>query len=136
MLVGISEELMFIGIVLIGFLSKNGKVLSIIFSALLFASLHFVNVFGGLTFGSMAFQAGSAFVYGILAGCMRVRIKNIAPFMLFNFLWDMMLMSNEFVKSAVSIFTLGISGLELVLAIILIISVALEEIKNRKEKTA
>lgn len=130
LLVGVSEELMFRGIVLSAFLEKENTVKAIIVSALLFALLHSVNILGGLPVKEMLIQLFSAFIYGVMTGCFRIRVKNIFPFMIYHFLWDMMLITSSFVDPAIGMFTLLVSILELVLAIILLISVAKENKKR------
>lgn len=130
LLVGVSEELMFRGIVLSAFLEKENTVKAIIGSALLFALLHSVNILGGLPVKEMLTQLFSSFVYGVMTGCFRIRIKNIFPFMIYHFLWDMMLITSSFVDPSIVIFTFLISFLELAFAIILLISIARE---NKKQ---
>ncbi len=130
LLVGVSEELMFRGIVLSSFIEKESTVKAIIVSALLFALLHSVNILGGLPIKEMLTQLFSSFIYGIMTGCFRIRIKNIFPFMIYHFLWDMMLITSRFVNSSIVIFIFLISVLELTFAIILLISIALE---NKKQ---
>ncbi len=51
MLVGISEELMFIGIVLRVFLEKRSELVAVFVSSALFSLLHSVNILGGSTTG-------------------------------------------------------------------------------------
>ena len=122
-LVGVSEELMFRGIVFSGIEEKNGTLNALIYSSLLFSLLHAVNVFGGLPFKSMIIQMILTFVYGILAGGIRVKSNNIFPFMIFHFLWDMMVFTNPIVKSHIDVLSAGMIILECILAVILFVSI-------------
>lgn len=92
-LVGFSEELVFRGVVLKGFLEKHGVFFSMFMSAVLFSLLHSVNVFGGMPFIVMLVQLFLTFMMGLAFAALAIKLNNITPLILFHFLWDMLLFS-------------------------------------------
>lgn len=87
LLVGISEELVYRGIVFTSFIKEN-KVKAVLISSLAFSLLHSVNVLGGLTLSSMLSQMLMTFIAGLFFAFVRMKINNIIPLMLFHWLWD------------------------------------------------
>ena len=116
LLVGISEELMFRGVVLSGFLEKHGKMQSVLYSALLFSLLHSVNMLGGLSSEKVCIQLLMTFVYGILTGCFRIKTGNIFPFMIFHFVWDLMTVSKPLADPDIDLFIMMLFIVETVMA--------------------
>ena len=96
--IAISEESIYRGIVLQGFLENNSKTKAIIFSAILFALLHVVNVFAGFEVSSIGVQLLNTFVHGIAIGCLMVLTRNLIPFIVFHFIWDLVMLSSSFVE--------------------------------------
>lgn len=121
-LVGVSEELMFRGIVFSGF-EKDGNLKALVVSSALFSILHCVNIVAGLPFKAMLIQMIFAFIYGILAGGVRIQSENILPFMILHFLWDMIVVSDVFIRSAVELPGFIVTCLQLILAVIIFVSV-------------
>ena len=121
-LVATSEEIMYRGIVVTGLLKHNSKVKAIIYSAILFSLLHTVNILGGVSISSMLIQLVNTFVLGIVLACFRVENKNIAPLIVYHFIWDMVLISPIFVKKYIGIIA-AIVGLSIVLSIMLPIKI-------------
>lgn len=86
--VGISEELMFRGILLNSFVQKFSYVKSIIIVSLLFGLVHISNGFITGDFGGATTQAFMATFSGILFLAMRIKSINIIPAMILHWLWD------------------------------------------------
>lgn len=93
LLVGFSEEVMFRGIVLNTLIEKRSTLFSIIFSSILFSSLHIVNIFGGLDLIGVPLQLLSTFLFGLIFSCLSLLIKNIIPLILYHFIWDFIIVS-------------------------------------------
>lgn len=72
----------------------------------------------------MLAQMLSAFVYGIVAAGIRIKCHNIAPFMVFHLLWDMMLISSLFVHALIDSPGVLVASLEVVLAIIILVRIS------------
>lgn len=87
-LVGISEELMFRGFMLYGALTKFKIWTAIIFTTLIFGSVHFLNGFTTGDFKEAAIQAVTAAMAGIWFTAIRFRTKSIIPGMVIHGLWD------------------------------------------------
>lgn len=132
-LVGVSEEVMFRGIVLHSFLKITTKAKAVMISAILFSLLHSVNVLGGLDFGSMLLQLFSTFVFGIVFACICVKIKNIIPLIIYHALWDFVLIGSATTGSDIGLLTsIGVI-MNIVLAIIYFNKIKKES--SRYEKT-
>lgn len=86
--VGISEELMFRGILLNSFVQKYSYLQSILMVSLLFGSVHVLNGFVTGDFASSTLQAFMATFSGILFLAMRIKSINIIPAMIVHWLWD------------------------------------------------
>lgn len=87
-LVGISEELMFRGIILHGALSHLRIWTAILFTTVLFGSVHILNGFTTGNFRAAAIQATTAAMTGLCFLAIRLRTKSIFPAMLIHALWD------------------------------------------------
>jgi len=90
MLVGISEELMFRGIIFRGVLSQAGyRIWSAIWiTAILFGVVHVLNGFITGNFITALAQALMAIMSGIWFHAIRIRTRSIYPAMLIHGLWD------------------------------------------------
>lgn len=87
-LVGISEELMFRGIVLYAALSRFRFWTAIFFTNILFGSVHVLNGFMTGDFASSTVQAITAGMAGFWFTAVRLRTKSIFPGMIIHGLWD------------------------------------------------
>jgi uncharacterized protein len=87
-LVGISEELMFRGIVFYGALTQFRVWTAIIFTTVLFGAVHVLNGFSTGDFTSSSIQAVTAGMSGLWFMAIRLRTKSIFPGMLIHGLWD------------------------------------------------
>ena len=87
-LVGLSEELMFRGILFQGLLSRFSIWPAIWITSVLFGAVHVLNVFitGELT--SAMIQAVAAFMSGVGFMAIRIRTASLYPAILFHALWD------------------------------------------------
>lgn len=86
--VGISEELMFRGILLNSFIQKYSYLKSIIIVSLLFGTVHIANGFVTGDFFAASKQAFIATFSGILFIAMRIKSINIIPAIIIHWLWD------------------------------------------------
>ena len=91
LLVGISEELVYRGVVLRGFL-KNGSVwVAMLVSAIAFSLLHSVNYFGGVNGAGVVSQLKFTFLFGLFFAPIAIRLGAIWPLMVLHWLWDFLL---------------------------------------------
>ncbi|WP_428540766.1 lysostaphin resistance A-like protein [Profundibacter sp.] len=91
LLVGISEELVYRGVVLRGFL-KNGSVwVAMLVSAVTFSLLHSVNYFGGVNGAGVVAQLKFTFLVGLVYAPIAIRLGAIWPLMVLHWLWDFLL---------------------------------------------
>jgi hypothetical protein len=88
LLVGISEELMFRGILFKGLRSRLGIWPSIWLTSLLFGAIHLLNALWIGSFALALLQACTAFCTGMLLMAIRLRTKSLDPAILFHALWD------------------------------------------------
>ena len=88
-LVGFSEELVFRGIVLKGALPVLGTGRAILLSAVLFASLHSVNVLAFLPLPNMLAQLVLTFIFSLVIACFALRVNSLVPVITYHALWDM-----------------------------------------------
>jgi len=87
-LVGVSEELMFRGIMLRGGLSRLTLWQSIWLSCALFGLIHALNVFlTGQAAGAFV-QALAAFLSGLFYTAVRIRTRSLYPMIIIHTLWD------------------------------------------------
>lgn len=93
--VGISEEVMFRGILLSSLTQRLSFWKSAIIMSLAFGLIHVLNVFvtGELT--QALLQAGMATLTGLLFLGIRVRINSIVPAIIIHWLWDFMVFVNS-----------------------------------------
>ncbi len=94
LLVGVSEELMYRGIVFSAFL-QDSKVKAVLVSAVIFSLLHAVNVFGGVSFGGMWLQLFMTLIAGLFFAFIRLKIDNIVPLMIYHWIWDFSLIGGQ-----------------------------------------
>lgn len=87
-LVGISEELMFRGILFRGALEKMTVTKALILSTILFGLVHVFNVFITGLFLDSAIQAMAAFMSGIFYVAVRIRTRSLYPMIIVHALWD------------------------------------------------
>lgn len=88
MLVGLSEELMFRGILLRGLHRTLGIWPAIIGSTLLFAAIHLLNVFLTGDFSAAMVQAAAAFLSGLFLVAVRLRTGSLWTGLVLHGLWD------------------------------------------------
>lgn len=95
LLVGISEELVYRGVVLRGFL-KNGNVwVAMLVSAVAFSLLHSVNYFGGVSADGVVSQLKFTFIFGLFFAPLAIRLGALWPLILFHWLWDFVLIGGQ-----------------------------------------
>ena len=88
LLVGISEELMFRGILLHGARSRYRFWTAILIVTVLFGLIHALNGFITGDFGAALFQSVTAFSSGFMFMGLRLRQNSLFPVMLIHGLWD------------------------------------------------
>ncbi len=99
LLVGVSEELVFRGILLPVFAERRGKITAVLASSVMFGLLHSVNILGGLSVEFMLVQLVSASVSGVFFACVALEIKNIIPLMIHHWLWDAVIISGAYLEA-------------------------------------
>ncbi|MFN8342204.1 MAG: type II CAAX endopeptidase family protein [Cyclobacteriaceae bacterium] len=120
LLVGISEELMFRGIILRGLMGNTSPRWAVLISALAFSSLHAVNIFAGLTVTATISQLAMTFVFGLYAATVSLKIRNLWPLIIFHWLWDFMTFSYPLLSQSVELWTLLYVPAELLIGLILL----------------
>ena len=124
--IAVSEELVYRGILLNGFMKNNTKVKSIVYSAIFFSLLHAVNAFAGFSISSVLIQLLNTFIHGLAMGCLMVKTKNLFPFIIFHFIWDFVMLSSSFAKeNAIVILIVLIS--DIIISFILLINMSKEK---------
>ncbi len=99
-MVGVSEELMFRGIVVLhGALKDTSVIKSVIISAIVFSLLHSINVLGGNSLQEMIMQLGFTFVMGMFLGLIILKVNSLIPLIIFHWLWDFSLISSNIINS-------------------------------------
>lgn len=94
MLVGITEELMFRGILLQTLLKKYSIQKSILLASIAFSLFHGINIIGGVSFNAMLAQLTITFVAGFYLTNVAYRMKSILPLIIWHGLWDFMSFSS------------------------------------------
>jgi membrane protease YdiL (CAAX protease family) len=123
LLVGMGEEIMYRGIVLHAFLTTNRVRWAMLVSAIAFALLHAVNVFGGVPLVAVPMQLIMTFLWGFLTAPLMLKINNIVPLILFHWLWDFVVFVSPLINEQTHV-SVGIIGLfhvpiEIIVGIIL-----------------
>ncbi len=88
LLVGLGEEIMYRGIVLHAFLTTGRVRWAMLVSAIAFALLHSVNVFGGLPLLAVPIQLLNTFQFGFFFAPLMLKLNSILPLIIFHWLWD------------------------------------------------
>ena len=88
LLLGFVEEGIFRGVLFYGLSKKFTPLFTVIFSAVIFAIFHFVNLFEGASFNTTFFQAIHAGAMGFLYASLRLRLGALWPLMLLHGFWD------------------------------------------------
>lgn len=132
-LVGFSEEMIYRGIALPALLETNSKVKAILLSSLLFASLHAVNVLGGMPVYAMVVQLVSTFLVGITFTCIALELKTIAPLIIFHGLWDFFAIASGYVGVTDHTMTTIQVAFEAVFGIVLLIVIKKSQPKKGKK---
>jgi membrane protease YdiL (CAAX protease family) len=87
-LVGLSEELVYRGVILKTLLKNTSTLKAIVYSSILFSLLHSVNIIGGATVMSVVFQLVMTFVMGFYFAGLAIKLNNLTLLIIFHFLWD------------------------------------------------
>lgn len=101
-LIGISEEGLFRGILLGGLLKRMHPIQAILCSACMFAAFHLLNVLGGLSINEVFSQLLSTFFMGLFLGAVYVYTRNIYLPIVFHLLWDYVFLADGLNKSVYS----------------------------------
>lgn len=125
--VGISEELVYRGIIFTNIAKEKGVFKGILISALFFSILHSINIIGGISISSMFIQLVNTFIAGIFFASVYNYTKNIMLLIIMHAFWDYVLFTDiikifPFIGDAYIIFSI----LEIIVAFTLLI-------KYRKE---
>ncbi|MBN9645129.1 CPBP family intramembrane glutamic endopeptidase [Corynebacterium mendelii] len=98
-LVGVSEEIIFRGIMLPAYLETAGRIRAIIISSAFFSVFHVVNILGGLPVESVLVQMTTVFVGGITYAVIALELGAIWPLMLYHFVWDFTLLTGFYTNA-------------------------------------
>lgn len=90
-LVGVSEEVMFRGIILRGLLARMGPGRAILLSSAAFSAMHSINLAAGLSPVAVASQMMFTFAFGLAFAGLAFRINSLVPLIVLHALWDMLL---------------------------------------------
>lgn len=96
LLVGISEELMYRGILFYGASSSFGIWRAVWITAVLFGLVHALNGFITGNFMAAVVQAFFAGMFGVWTVALRVRLDTIVPVIIIHWLWDCLLFLTGF----------------------------------------
>jgi membrane protease YdiL (CAAX protease family) len=88
LMVGISEELMFRGVLFHGASSSFGIWRAVWITAIVFGSVHTLNSLITGDFNASVFQALFAGMFGVWAVALRVRLDTVIPLIIIHWLWD------------------------------------------------
>ena len=91
LLIGLSEEAMFRGILFFGASTRFGVRGSIWLTAGLFGLAHAFNGLGTGSFSLLTLQSCAAFLSGVWLGAIRLRVGNLIPVILLHAFWDLSL---------------------------------------------
>lgn len=89
LLIGLSEEAVFRGLLFFGASTRFGVRYSIWLTAGLFGLAHAFNGLGTANFSLPALQACAAFLSGVWLGAIRLRVGNLIPLILLHAFWDL-----------------------------------------------
>lgn len=123
LLVGISEEVMFRGILLHSFVNKGKLYTGLIVSSVLFSLLHSVNVLGAMPVEEMVTQLVSSLLLGLFFAPLAIKLKSLMPLIIFHWLWDCILISSTVIPINISIIPVFAMMFNIVLGLMLWISV-------------
>lgn len=119
LLVGISEELMFRGIILQALLKSGSAQRAVLISALAFSSLHAINIIAHHSWLMMAGQLAMTFIFGLFSAAVTIRLRNLLPMIVFHWLWDFQAFVPTVMPVPPLLYISGTIVLELVMGIVL-----------------
>jgi membrane protease YdiL (CAAX protease family) len=90
--VGLSEELMFRGVLLSGFLDRYTVRQAVFATSAIFGLVHALNAFTTGDVPDALWQSGGAFLQGVGYAAIRLRIRSVWPMAVVHGLWDFALM--------------------------------------------
>ncbi|WP_106745119.1 CPBP family intramembrane glutamic endopeptidase [Yoonia maritima] len=94
-LVGLTEEIMFRGILLRGALARLPVFQAMLLSALLFSLMHCVNVFTGQPALATLQHTAFAFLVGVFLAPIALKLGNLWPLIMWHTAWDFMIYSSQ-----------------------------------------
>lgn len=97
LLVGLTEEIMFRGILLRAALARLPVFQAMLLSASLFSLMHCVNVFTGQPALATSQHAAFAFLVGVFLAPIALKLGNLWPLIIWHAAWDFMVYSSQMV---------------------------------------
>ena len=88
LLVGVSEELMFRGVLLFGARVRFGTNRAVFVTAAIFGAVHTLNALVTGNLPAAVIQALIASFFGVWAGALRVRTESLLPLIVIHWMWD------------------------------------------------
>ncbi len=122
LLVGLSEEVIFRGILLHYFGRNKNIITGLFISTVLFGSLHLANVFGGAEMAGVWTQFGMSAFSGFFFALLVLKIKSIWPIIIYHWLWDFTVISGKEFSPYISIVSLVALGVSAILIVMLLIN--------------
>jgi hypothetical protein len=119
MFVGISEEMMFRGIILHTLLAKMTAQKAVIVSAIAFSLLHSINIIAGMPLYTMSVQLVFSFIAGFYLATVMIKTKSIIPLIIWHWFWDFLSLGGIQIDHQSSGFMALITLIELIFGFIL-----------------
>ena len=100
--VGVTEELLFRGILFHGLETYFKPLIVVLLSALIFGLFHYVNLLTNAPLYQTDYQVAHAMAVGFMYGMLRLRVGALWPIMLFHAFWDFTIIASSQLTPAVT----------------------------------
>ena len=117
--VGVTEELIFRGILFHGLKRPFGPFMVVFLSAVIFGLFHYVNLLTNAPLYQTDYQVAHAMAVGFMHGMLRLRLGAIWPIMLFHAFWDFMIITTTHLQTSVESTTEDTFALTIMLSMML-----------------
>ena len=117
--VGVTEELIFRGILFHGLETRFKPLIVVLLSAFIFGLFHYVNLLTNAPLYQTDYQVAHAMAVGFMYGMLRLRLGAIWPIMLFHAFWDFMIITTTHLQTSVESTTEDTFALTIMLSMML-----------------
>ena len=100
--VGVTEELIFRGILFHGLETRFKPLIVVLLSAFIFGLFHYVNLLTNAPLYQTDYQVAHAMSVGLMYGMLRLRVGALWPIMLFHAFWDFTVIASSQLTPAVT----------------------------------